>query len=339
MDKKKASKNIPKNKASKPKTKNNKEPAKSLKIKILLAVAGIIIIGATISLLVIRPWKHKGSDNTSQDIAETERIDEVDYDQKITAVDGSDFTPKITKGQDANLEMRFSELKCDDGCKNVENVEFAGKKLERDKDFEVRQGSVIIVIFAAVFSDMDSGEVVLTFDITWDNKIRTIGAKISIEDKAEESNEEQSSNTNSSNNNKTSGNSSSSSSSNNTNSAKTACEARTDGPVGAALFKFPSSAEKKAYISKYAPDLTEDDIAALVAIFYGDRAKMHYVNGQCVPSIGTSSNWTGAGYQPVDAAYLSSHKVSLRKNFVRWTYSNGKTRDEVMPNPDQIWRW
>lgn len=323
--------------------KSHKKLSKKAIIAIITGVALILIAAALVICLVWKPWEKTEVEAEQLKEVATERVEGTDYNQKITKADGGEFTPKITEGSTDNLEMRFADLKCEENCTNVNEVKIGDKTLKRGEDYELKQGSVILVLYAKVFSGMEAGEVRVTFEITEDHKIHTIGVKITIEKKAEEKKEEQKTDsTPSQATTSTSSGSSTSAGSSSTQSAadvaKASCEARTDGPIGVTTYHFLSSAEKKDWIATYAPDWSESEVDALYTSFSGGPAQMHYLNGYCRPSI-SASGWTGVGAMPISNAQLSSYGITLRQDFISWTYADGRVENQITTNLNQIWGW
>ncbi|MBQ3352139.1 hypothetical protein IJG91_00520 [Candidatus Saccharibacteria bacterium] len=319
----------------------------SKKALILIIVGGLVFILAIVAVVLcifVKPWESSQGKSDSKPVASIERVDGADYEQKITTADGAEFTPKITEGTSDNLTMRFTELSCDDDCKNVENVTVDGKNLKLGEDYEVKKGSVVLVIYAKVFSDKQPGEMKVKFEITEDSKILTIGVKITIE-KKEEKKDELSDNTQN-NQQATSGNSSASNTSggssngqNVVDAAKVACEARTDGPISVTTYHFLSAAERKEWTTTYAPGYPEDEVYALYTWFSGSPAPMHYINGTCLPSISSASDWIGVGAQPISKAQLQQRGITRTQDFVRWTYADGRVEDQITTDFNSFWRW
>ncbi len=326
--------------------KSKKKMSKKAKILVVSGITvGVLAIIVAVVLCFLKPWEKKETrDDDEASVVAIERVDGTDYAQKITTVDGGEFTPKITEGTSDNLAMRFSELSCNDECKNIENVKLGDKTLKAGEDYEVKKGSVIIILFAKVFSDAQPGEVTLTFEIQEGSKIKTIGVKITIEKKEEKKEDQKpaenaAASTDGASTGGSSSTSSGGSSSNAVDAAKVACESRADGPISFTTFHFPSSAEKKNWIATYAPDYKEEDVYVLYTWFSGSPAPMHYVNGTCLPSISSASDWIGVGAQPLSKAQLQAKGITRTQDFIRWAYASGRVEDQVTTDFNSPWRW
>lgn len=327
--------------------KTEKQKKLPVAFKILIAIVALAIVGTATALAILRPWEKKDETIKTEEAISIEKVEGIDYEQKITAADGGEFVPKVTEGQETNLEMRFSDLKCTENCDNVDRVEIGGKVLKRGEDYEVKQGSVILIIYAKVFSGMAPGEVGVIFEITEGNRIVTIGVKITVEEKKEEKTEETANNQQSANS--TSGQSNSSSTSSGGSSsgssggstvdpaaaAKAACEAKT-GPYGLAIVHFVSASEKQDGIANLG---WPDDTVATVAVFTGSGMAMKYVNGVCRPSPSTMTDAIGIGAQPYTRQQLINYGITQTSDLVQWQYADGHIERQVMSNPNQVWSW
>ena len=351
----------------KPEDKDNTDREKQKKISkkglIAIIVSSVLVLGAVAAVLIFavwKPWESHEPETPTPATKTEEKTAEVDYEQKITTADGGEFVPKITEGTEDNLTMRFVNLKCSDGCKNVEHVQFKGKTLKLGEDYEVKSGSVILVIFAKVFSGVEPGEAKITFDVKEDDKVRTIGVKITIEKKKEEEKDEEpktnteedvaQNDTGSQSNSNTQANTNPSSQSSENSSqqqvavdpAKEACESKT-GPVGVSAFYFLTAADKEEWLAEQKQlngSLSDWDrsIIAKVTSFYGGPTRMVYVDGYCRPTL-KDAGWTGAGAMPISEEELNKRGIATRTNFVSWTHGDGSVETMVMANPNAIWSW
>lgn len=153
----------------------NKKTNKFLKlIKKNKIVAGLIVlilgvVAATAIVICINNIQNRNK--------------EIDYSQKITSENGEVFNPNYELGSKNNLSIHFEDLECMDNCENIKNFKIGDQILERGKDYEVKKGSVIIIIFANILENLNTGEYDIIFDFFNGDRQITIGVKINIEDK------------------------------------------------------------------------------------------------------------------------------------------------------------
>lgn len=180
--------------ASQVETTKNKKP---------LIISGIIAFGvlfiATIIAVCIalapRPTEQPDDDDT------------INYGYSVTNVDGTEFKPIYANGSNENLSLRFADLECDENCSNVSNLKIGDLTLNVGEDYEVKRGSVIIIIYKKILQAIQSGQYNITFDIKNGDETISVGVKITItnsstpEDNTQEEQNEQNTSENQDDNN------------------------------------------------------------------------------------------------------------------------------------------
>lgn len=170
-------------------TNNDKTPTKqSGKGKFKLSKKQIGIIGAVVAVLVMalvavlilvlgRKQPQAETDNTP-DMTETAQT--VDYKQKITSEDGSEFKAEYQAGSEKSFAMRFSDLKCEDDCKNVSEVKLGNKDLKQGEDYEVKSGSIIIILTESLMKSLKADKYDLVIAVIYDDKTAFYGVKFTV---------------------------------------------------------------------------------------------------------------------------------------------------------------
>ncbi len=170
-------------------TNNDKIPTKQGgKSKFKLAKKQIGIIGGVVAVLVValvvvfvlvlgRKQLQAETDNTP-DVAEITLA--VDYKQKITSEDGGKFKAEYQAGSEKSFAMRFSDLKCKDGCKNVNEVKLGDKTLKKGEDYEVKSGSIIIVLIESFMKSLKADKYDLVIAIIDEDKTLLYGVKFTV---------------------------------------------------------------------------------------------------------------------------------------------------------------
>lgn len=153
---------------------------KENKLKVCIVVGVVVVVAVIVGVLMICLSGRDAAQDRSDDATEAA----VDYNQRITSASGGEFNPNYELGSKTDFAARFTDLACEnEQCENVNEVKIGDRFLTRGEDYEVRQGSVIIVILTDVMEGLKVGEYDLTFQITKDGKTLTVGIKIVIEDK------------------------------------------------------------------------------------------------------------------------------------------------------------
>ncbi|MBO7131949.1 hypothetical protein J6V85_01625 [Candidatus Saccharibacteria bacterium] len=104
----------------------------------------------------------------------------IDYNQKVTSENDEEFDSNYKTGSNKDFSVRFPELQCEEECDNIGTVRLGNDILQKDKDYIVKKGSVIIVLLAKAMNRFDTGNYSLTFEYTINNIKTIIGVKISI---------------------------------------------------------------------------------------------------------------------------------------------------------------
>ena len=159
---------------------------KNKKVKVgiicaILAIITLICIAVAVLLNQSGTYNNKNENASGQETTIIEELT-VDFNQKIPTEDGEDAKTSYELGDKNNFSIRFPDLKCNEQCSNVKNLKLNGRALEAKKDYEVKPGSVIIVIFSEYMETLEVGQFELTFEITSDEKGSIIGLDITITD-------------------------------------------------------------------------------------------------------------------------------------------------------------
>ena len=175
-----------------------KDKAKNNNKKFLIAelILGLIIIVCLVFLCI--------AINNKKDA-------NIDFGQSITSMDGGEFKPNYDAGHDSDFSFRLADLECNEDCTNVSTVKIGDKELKLGEDYEVKRGSIIIVIYKKVMQVLQTGKADITVGIEKDGKIITVGVHITISNTvapsetqpAQEEQPETTTNNNSSENNNT----------------------------------------------------------------------------------------------------------------------------------------
>ncbi len=118
----------------------------------------------------------------------------VDFSQKVTNTDGTEFKPTYDAGSDEDLSVRFTDLECNEDCSNISNLKIGNKILKAGEDYEVKRGSVIIVIYKKILQAIQNGQYDITFEIKSGEKTISVGLKITIANSSAPTDEEESEN-------------------------------------------------------------------------------------------------------------------------------------------------
>lgn len=153
---------------SKNKTKTGKLAKKKLCMIIGAAVIALAAIVVCLCLIL-----SKNGDNAG-----------VDFGQNITSADGSEFKSTYDTGRGKDFSVRFTELDCNEDCSNVSTVRIGDRTLKLGEDYEVKRGSVIIVIFKKVMQSLQVGNHDVVVDIKEGDKTLTVGVHITIKSDA-----------------------------------------------------------------------------------------------------------------------------------------------------------
>ncbi len=204
---------------------NNLNKKQKILSIIALSLLGVFFIVVIVGCLLPKPTSEPDDEDNSSMV--------VDYDQTVTNADGSSFDNSFKVGSSEQYAIRFPDLTCEEGCKNVSSVRIGDQLLKNGLDYEVKEGSVIIVLLKRLLASLKTGDYNLTFEYNNGETTKKIGVNIKIENETPTCNEDQvltdgecvtkekpetSEDDSSSNSNSGSNSSSSSSSSSNTNS-------------------------------------------------------------------------------------------------------------------------
>lgn len=141
---------------------------------VLIALVGVIVWLALKKPEVTEPV----TDET--EIVEEETRDEVDFSQEVTGENGRPFEAEYQQGSEEDYVVRFPNLQCEEGCTNVADVKLGTRVLTLGTDYEVKKGSVIIILKEELLMELKAGDYELTFTVTEDEEMVTVGVKFSV---------------------------------------------------------------------------------------------------------------------------------------------------------------
>ncbi len=340
---------------------NDKTPTKqSGKGKFKLSKKQIGIIGAVVAVLVMalvamlvlvlgRRQPQAGTNN-KPDIAEITQA--VDYKQKITSEDGSEFKAEYQAGSEQSFAMRFSDLKCEDNCKNVSEVKLGNKILKKGEDYEVKSGSIIIILTESLMKSLKAEKYDLVIAVVDDNKTLFYGVKFTIKpeptcdegetlEKGEcvKKPEEQPSQNNQQGSNTTTKPSTQPSKPSQQPSqpqqpaqpttpsksqAEIECENKT-GPMSFTAVHWTSGSEyTDAYMS--------------------GSMGMHWINGVCRPNVsGALGNLYGRGFGSEGMPVYDGTDPTIRNNqgqdIIIWSWGDGSRTVDKVPSAFNVWKY
>lgn len=148
-------------------------------IGIIGGVVAVLMAALVVMLVLVlgRKQPEEGMvDNT--DIVETTQT--VDYKQKITSEDGSEFKAEYQAGSEQSFAMRFSNLRCKDDCKNVGEVKLGDKTLKEGEDYEVKSGSIIIILTENFMKSLKADKYDLVIAVVDEDKTLLYGVKFTV---------------------------------------------------------------------------------------------------------------------------------------------------------------
>lgn len=170
------------------KTKSDKPPIKQngttkpkftkKQIGIVCGVIAVLVVALVVVLVLV--LNREPQTETSGDTETTQNELAIDYHQKITNEDGGEFNAEYQAGSEKNFVMRFSELKCEDNCKNVSEVKLGDKTLKQGEDYEVKSGSIIIVLYEDFMKSLKAGEFGLVIAVRGENETTLYGVKFKV---------------------------------------------------------------------------------------------------------------------------------------------------------------
>lgn len=145
----------------------------------VVALVVIILVGVIVWLALKKPEVvEKVEDET--EVVEVEESDDIDFSQEVTGENGRPFEAEYQQGSEEDYVVRFPNLQCEEGCTNVADVKLGTKGLTLGTDYEVKKGSVIIILKEKLLAELKAGNYELTFTVTEDEETLTVGVKFSV---------------------------------------------------------------------------------------------------------------------------------------------------------------
>lgn len=145
-------------------------------------VCGIIavLVAALVVTLVVTLNRNHSQTETSDDTETTQDEPTIDYNQKITDKDGGEFKAEYQAGSEQSFAMRFSDLKCEDNCKNVSEVKLGDKTLKQGEDYEVQSGSIIVILTENFMKSLKADKYNLAIAVVNGDKTSFYGVKFTV---------------------------------------------------------------------------------------------------------------------------------------------------------------
>lgn len=144
-------------------------------------IGGIIavLVAALVAVLTLI-LNRQPQTETSSDTETTQNEPAVDYNQKITSEDGGEFKTEYQAGSEKNFAMRFANLKCEDNCQNVAEVRLGDKTLKQGEDYEVKSGSIIIILTESFMKSLKADKYDLVIAVVDKDKTSFYGVKFTV---------------------------------------------------------------------------------------------------------------------------------------------------------------
>lgn len=143
---------------------------------IIGCLTGVFVIVA-IALIVF--FVLRNNSNPPEEMITDEK--QVDYSQTITSEDGGEFNADYQSGSEQSFAVRFSDLECTDDCSNISEVRVGNRVLVAGKDYEVKKGSVIIVLTEEFMESLAAGDFDLVIAISDGDETTLYGVKFTVE--------------------------------------------------------------------------------------------------------------------------------------------------------------
>lgn len=299
-------------------------------IGMICGVAAVLVV-ALVVVLVLVLGRKPARDEASDDVETVLEEQEIDYGQKVTSEDGGTFKAEYQAGSEKSFAVRFADLECEDSCKNVSEVKLGKKTLKLGEDYEVKKGSIIIILTEDFMKSLKAGKHDLIIAVTDEDETRLYGVKFTVKAEPtceegetlekgecvkkdeEESEEEKDDDKQSEQSNQTSAPSKS--------QAEIDCENQA-GPTGFYAVHWTSDNE-----------FTDTVMSGTIS--------MHRVNGVCRPNVAQASGLTGRGFgstgQPVSENTDQMIVDNMGQDFILWFWSDGSETMETTTNATSVW--
>lgn len=325
----------------------------------------VVLVAALVVIFVLVLNRSQPQTETTGDTGTTQDEPTVDYNQKITDKDGNEFKAEYQAGSEQSFVLRFSDLKCEDSCKNVGEVKLGDKTLKQGEDYEVQSGSIIIILTENFMKSLKAAKYDLIIAVLDDDKTTLYGVKFTVkpeptcgDDEALEKGEcvkkpeeqpaqDQTGNTirpsNSNSSAATQPSQPSQPSTPSKSQAQIECESKA-APTGFSQVRWFSAADRQEL--GY-----EDDWAVGISVWDIDssRVKMRWANGACYPAImqAPEGSVTGVGLMPTTLEDLRTKPYPVYqaayqhqgRNMVVWYWGDQSNYTiEFMDDVGDIWR-
>lgn len=166
----------------KPSTKQDgidKQKPTKKQLGIICGVIAVLVVALVVVLILVL-GHNQPQEETSDNSEITQDKPTVDYNQKITDKDGNEFKAEYQAGSEQSFAMRFSDLKCEDNCKNVSEVKLGGKTLKQGEDYEVQSGSIIIILSENFMKSLKADKYDLVIAVIDADKTMLYGVKFTV---------------------------------------------------------------------------------------------------------------------------------------------------------------
>ena len=143
---------------------------------VICVAVGLILVG-----LIGLIWVLLQPDPVTNTPSANDGVIEVDYKQKVTSISGEKFDPSYDLASGATFSVRFANLSCEDTvCSNIRLVQLGQRVLKKGEDYEVKKGSIILILQPSAFSEAKPGEVPLIMELTQSERTLHVGVKVQI---------------------------------------------------------------------------------------------------------------------------------------------------------------
>lgn len=158
---------------------NGKFKPTKQQIGIICGVVAVLVAALVVVLVLVLGGKQPRQE-VADDVGTAQDEATVDYGQKITSEDGGEFKAEYQAGSEKSFAMRFSNLKCEDDCKNVGEVKLGDKTLKKGEDYEVKSGSIIIILTDNFMKSLKANKYDLVIAVIDEDKTSFYGVKFTV---------------------------------------------------------------------------------------------------------------------------------------------------------------
>ncbi len=189
-------------------------------LPIVLTIIGVVLVALAVFLVLFWRARHADPADDAASVPTTpEVVTTVDLDQRVTDAAGHAFSATYALDSGDDLTVRFADQTCTAHCSNLRNLKLGDQNLTKDKDYVVVPSSdspadsadpdpdpdaaasvdnatsdtpnpdsadpdlstgVTFTIFASALANLTAGDYNLTFKVVQDDKILTVGTRLTL---------------------------------------------------------------------------------------------------------------------------------------------------------------